>query len=550
MSQKKILVAVVALAAFLRFYQLGKNPPSLNLDEVAIGYNAYSILKTGRDEYRERFPLAFRSHDDYKPPLYVYLTTATIAAFDLTPLAVRFPSALLGTLTIPLTYFLTGELLSLGKKKESAELIALLASAFLAINPWHLQFSRAGFETNVAVFFIAAGLLAFLNGMKGSKKWLSITAICFAAALYTYQSARIFVPLLSISLLFIFRKELFKAVSKIVFPSFIFLILILPLLPVLTSPEGMMRFKGTSVFEHPGLIEKEAKRAVVDAAVQDGLSMKLFHNRPMAVFLTLANGYLKHFAPDMLFLGMWGPPLNYTPNVGLLYLFELPLVIWGAHELLKDEDKRIPGVVFIWILLAPVAAALTIDVPSSTRIAVMLPALQILSAMGAYAFIAKWLRKEWSISKLRSGLLTVVVLLSLFHYLHQYYVHAPIEYAQSWQYGYQEAVDYAVEHLAEYDKVVVSTNLRQPQNFFAFYSKYDPWTYIFIDGGTVSGGFNEDRNHFGKFEFHPIDYHSMGDGGKTLIIDIYKNMDADFRKRALKVISLPNGEPEIAITPS
>ena len=104
------VVAIVTLAAVLRFYQLGKNPPSLNLDEVAIGYNAYSILKTGMDEYGKRLPLVFRSHDDYKPPLYIYLSVPSIAASGLNPFAVRFPSALAGTLTVLLTYFLVREL--------------------------------------------------------------------------------------------------------------------------------------------------------------------------------------------------------------------------------------------------------------------------------------------------------------------------------------------------------------------------------------------------------------------------------------------------------
>ena len=59
-----ILFLIVILAFLLRFYQLSTNPPGLNLDEVAIGYNAYSILRTGRDEYGKFLPIVFRSHDD------------------------------------------------------------------------------------------------------------------------------------------------------------------------------------------------------------------------------------------------------------------------------------------------------------------------------------------------------------------------------------------------------------------------------------------------------------------------------------------------------
>lgn len=61
-SQTKwILLAILLLGTFLRFYQLGEIPLGLNQDETAIGYNAYSILQTGRDEYGVFMPLYFKS---------------------------------------------------------------------------------------------------------------------------------------------------------------------------------------------------------------------------------------------------------------------------------------------------------------------------------------------------------------------------------------------------------------------------------------------------------------------------------------------------------
>ncbi|EKD95597.1 MAG: hypothetical protein ACD_24C00433G0001, partial [uncultured bacterium] len=54
-----ILLLIVLLGGALRFYQLASVPPSLARDEVSVGYNAYSILKTGKDEYGRIFPLSF-----------------------------------------------------------------------------------------------------------------------------------------------------------------------------------------------------------------------------------------------------------------------------------------------------------------------------------------------------------------------------------------------------------------------------------------------------------------------------------------------------------
>ena len=61
-----LLIIIVILAACLRLVALAWNPASLNWDEVSHGYNAYSILMTGKDEWGQLFPLTnFRAYGDY-----------------------------------------------------------------------------------------------------------------------------------------------------------------------------------------------------------------------------------------------------------------------------------------------------------------------------------------------------------------------------------------------------------------------------------------------------------------------------------------------------
>src|SRR3989344_6908702 len=103
--KNKILLLIIFLSFVLRFYKLGEVPASINWDEASNGYNAYSILKTARDEYGNFLPLYNRSFDDYKPPIYMYLNVPTIAIFGLTPFAVRLPSAFLGVLTVIAMYY-------------------------------------------------------------------------------------------------------------------------------------------------------------------------------------------------------------------------------------------------------------------------------------------------------------------------------------------------------------------------------------------------------------------------------------------------------------
>ncbi|MFH2061503.1 MAG: phospholipid carrier-dependent glycosyltransferase, partial [Candidatus Beckwithbacteria bacterium] len=126
---KIFLGLIVFLAIFLRFVNLGSNPPSLYWEEAALGYDAYSILKTGKDFHGNPWPLvAFESFGDYKPSLYFYTTVPFIALFDLTPLAVRFPSALFGSLTVLLVFLFAKQFF----KKPT---VPLLSALFLCLSP-------------------------------------------------------------------------------------------------------------------------------------------------------------------------------------------------------------------------------------------------------------------------------------------------------------------------------------------------------------------------------------------------------------------------------
>ena len=130
-----LLIVILLLSLFLRFYKVNTNPPSLDWDEASIGYNAYSILKTGADEYGNKFPLSIRSFDDYKPPLYVYLDVPSIAVFGLNEIGTRFPAALIGFLSVLIIYFLVKEIFD-DWEEDRKEKLALIAAFFLGVSPW------------------------------------------------------------------------------------------------------------------------------------------------------------------------------------------------------------------------------------------------------------------------------------------------------------------------------------------------------------------------------------------------------------------------------
>ena len=105
-----ILFLIVVIAIFVRFIFINSAPPSLNWDEISHGYNAYSILKTGKDEWGKFMPLIFRAYGDYKLPLYIYLTAISELFFGLSTFSVRLISAISGVGSAIVGYFLVKRL--------------------------------------------------------------------------------------------------------------------------------------------------------------------------------------------------------------------------------------------------------------------------------------------------------------------------------------------------------------------------------------------------------------------------------------------------------
>ena len=533
------LIFIIILATVLRFYQLGQNPPSLNWDETAHGYNAYSILKTGRDEYGYRLPLSFRSFDDYKPPIYTYLVVPSIAAFGLNDFAVRFPSAALGVLTVIFTYFMVFELF----KNRT---IAFLSSLFLAISPWHLQFSRVAFETNSAIFWSVLGTWAFLKGIRAKglriTAWMSLTAIAFGVNLFMYHNARVFIPIFSIILLFISKDWLLKNKIYLVVPAIIAIIFSAVLIPIIFSISGQLRYKGTTIFADLSPQYKASQLIAQDEQSGQLTVGRILHNRRFVYIPILVENYLSHLKPTYLFFTA-DMDRHHAPQIGLLYLWDLPFVLAGVYFLIRKKFETKPKIIiFWWFLIAPVASSVTWGVPHALRSEIYLPTYQIFTAIGVYIFY-KYVRFK----RLYLILTATALFINFAFYLHQYYVHMPIEYSKSWLYGRREAALFSESVKNNYDRIIVSTKIDQSHEFWLYYLKYDPQKYL-TEGGTVSGGYLEDKNKFDKYFFKPIDFDKQQKEAKTLFVGLPSEFPSNIK--ILKIVYYLNGEPAIYIVSS
>jgi len=277
MNRDKILIILIIIAAFfVRIYNY--NYPPLLWDEASLGYNAYSILKTGRDEYGQYFPLVFKSFGDYKPGLYVYLALPFIALFGLNPLAVRLPSIILGSFIPLIAYLFT-------KKYFKNKLLPLFFAAVIAFNPFNIHFSRGAWETNVLTFELLLASYFFFN-----KKYFW-SSVIFGLSLYTYQSGKLVSLLIICALLIInISKNFFKKdfIIKFIFPLIIFCI---PIIYGLLFTEQGNRLKVVNLFSYP----RSPAETQIIINETNPLDNQIFHSQLIFFARNFLIRYFNHF---------------------------------------------------------------------------------------------------------------------------------------------------------------------------------------------------------------------------------------------------------------
>lgn len=526
------LLLITLLSGLLRVYNLNSFPAGLNADEAAIGYNAYSLLQTGKDEYGEILPLSFKSFGDYKPGLYFYFVMPFVAIFGLNEWAVRLPSALFGIATVVLVFFLS-------RKIFKNELVALISALFLAISPWHLHFSRGGWETNVATFFITLGIYLLIKALENSK-WLFFSLFSFLLSMYTYQSPRLIVPVLLILVVFFYKKQVLKKIKdnfkNVVLVFLGLLILSIPLILQFTSNQATARFTGLSIFSDKG--PSSRVNELRGHHLEGSSIVNLLHNKITAYAPNFLGHYLDHFNPDFLFIN--GDPLirNKVPETGQFYLVQSFLLMLGLFFLVKSKIEY-KGLIIIWLLIAPLASAITYQTPHALRALNMVIPLILIIAYGLISLL-DIISKRWKLT------LVIIIILpmifEIFHYLESYYIHYPKRYPLSWEYGFSEMVEKLQKYEDNYQNIVITDRYDQPYILVLFYKKYDPKKYQPQAKLSERDKFNFGTvRSFDNYQFRSISPEEISKNPDTLYIGTETEIPEN--ANILDKVDFPNGKP-------
>lgn len=491
-----LILAILVFGLFLRAYQVTSAPPALYWEEVALGYDAFSILETGKDHHGHPWPiLAFESFGDWKPSLYFYYLVPFIKILCLTDLAVRSSGVMLGVFMMMGIYFLARQF----------KFPAAWALFVTAISPWAIHFSRGAWEAHLATVLITWGVAWWWRAVKIGGTWQFLLAvISLGLAPYAYHSARLMVPLLVMILLVVSlwerradwcNKKIVWQHQALVYPfvaAILVAVLMLPLLVTLLNPNSNLitqRFKETGITSDLEVIT--TSNQLRDASA-NSIGSRIFYHRYVIMARTIVENLFSYSS-----LSFWAVSGDVnlrhgTSFTGLIYHFETVFLIWGVLLMMKRR-RTVDWLIWGWLLVALLPATMAKPNPHALRILPALPAVLLIISLGLSSFVKesthliqqlgiKYFSKQSVFyqvlqSSTKLALVAIIIgfyLLELVAFFRYYLYIYPVQSQHEWQYGYQQLVSELSADIAAGKPIRFARSLGRPAMYVWFYTNEDP----------------------------------------------------------------------------
>jgi 4-amino-4-deoxy-L-arabinose transferase-like glycosyltransferase len=440
--------SIVALALLLRTIHLVQVPPGFFADEASNALDAYGITHNLRDQHGVLLPAFFQALGDWRGGFQIYWDVPFVGILGLNELAVRLASAVAGTLTVALTYVFV--------KKAVNRPVGLVSAFLLATSPWHLIWSRTGFEM-VSVPLVTALCLTFLYIGLERPRFLPLAFVFSALGMYTYQPGRIFFPLLTLAWIVIYWRDLWK----------------------------------WREYTRTGVILAAAILVPVFRSLRDGTfftRLNQLNGPPQSLgdrIVTVWTNYHAHFEPGFLYYTStdW-ITRHYVRGFGMLYGIEAPFLILGVAVMLVRR-KRADILFLAWFLIYPIAASL-VSAPISSRSITGVIVFQIAVAQGVYLVVSglaselgrlRVTRPYRRLAAVTASIALVIVGLATSAGFMNAYLNDYPRYAAGWagwQSGPRQIVSYFEAHQGRYDRMYMSADFNAPDELLLFYTATNP----------------------------------------------------------------------------
>lgn len=329
------MIVLVLAAGWLRFHRLEELPPGLWVDEALNGVQARQIAADGR-------LLVALPEEDVRTGLGAGFVDVAGLAFALVdpndgPYALRAVAAVIGTVGVAAAGALAWTLIGVRG--------ALVATAWLAVSQYHLNYSRWGEMPIMSSVVETLAALALVVGLRarGARAWVACLAagVLAGAGLYTYQTFRLFVVLAGLAaavLAWRHRRALMELRAPLAAAALVGILVAAPMLryAVLETREFGERAQDTLIPLRP-----DWRPQLAEAVTRSLLAFQFVgddnprHNLPFAPLLT--------FVPALL------------APIGLIVC-------------IADRRRPADAIVPLWFAIALVPGMITLEAPHASRL--------------------------------------------------------------------------------------------------------------------------------------------------------------------------------------
>ena len=456
MKSKKVLTIILfalilGAACFVRLYKLNEIPAGVYVDEASLGYNSYSLLLTGRDEFGKSWPLFLRSFSIFQPPLYSILSMIFIYFIGLSIFSTRFLSVISGLTVILVTFllFYTSDI----KNKLK---LSIVATFLVAFSPWAIFDSRAALEANLGLALTAIGILFLALSLK-KRRFFILACLVFSISAYAYHAERVIGILFPIAFLYIYKKIFLKSKKLVIVSFLLFLLIQTPQYISLTKPGSLSRFE-TQGYTQESTFLKYGYSLV---------HIPVF-GRPLYILRQFTSQYLSVFSPRSLFYEPEPQLVRSIPNLSVFYVWMIFPFFIGFAQIWKQKSKYLIKLIFLLMIIGPLPEAITGDPFYTLRMLPCIWGMALMIAFGINAIFDK-LNRNYTKILLAASL---IVISGLNFYVCYFIL---LKYERSIWYGYPFEVLAQITEGNKNQKFVLDSPVYDaPYIWMAFYKKYDP----------------------------------------------------------------------------
>ena len=461
-----LIFLILITSIFLRFYHLDQLPPGLNADEASLGYDAYSILLTGKDQYGKTFPIFLRSFGAYQSPLYAYLTTVPVFLLGLSIFSVRFLSALFGVLIIIMTFVI---IYKHGKGARFWQ--ALTASFVISFVPWSIFFSRTAVEANLGLFLVILATYFLLRSLQRLNFFI-IAGVILGISTYAYQAQRLGSIIFLLGFLVIFIRKLLKKKKIVLIGLILFFVIQIPQFLLINTQAGTRRLDQVNYFNK-------------DYFDQNGGNLRSIpFGYPIYIFNQFSSHYLAYFSFKNLFFDPDPQEVRSIPDLSVFYNWMLIPFLFGLKVFWEKRKEPLTKIIILLMVTSIIPAALTREPFYTLRVLPLFWVLSIIISFGGFEVLYR-VRFIF----LRFFLLLAVLVLSFGILYRSYFILLKYERSSEYGFPYIELARKS-EELGSKDFIVDLARQSQSYIWFAFFKKYDPRILQLQGKGVLNDYYN------------------------------------------------------------